>query len=105
MLTTLENVRNEQGLKDFLLATEELREELYDAADMRKSDRLKLVIENDNLIEVAQIMTRAALYRQESRGGHYREDFPTASDDHLHSVIHDRTVENGYFTSPLVEMN
>ena len=98
-------IRNEQGLKDFLLATEELREELYDAADMRESGRLKLVIENDNLIEVAQIMTRAALYRQESRGGHYREDFPTASDDHLHSVIHDRTVENGYFTSPLVEMN
>ena len=33
-----------------------------------------------NYLSVAQAITRAAYFRQESRGGHYREDFPKRSD-------------------------
>lgn len=34
-----------------------------------------------NYLAVAQTIARAAYFRQESRGGHYREDFPKRSDD------------------------
>ncbi|NTW40174.1 MAG: L-aspartate oxidase [Cellulomonadaceae bacterium] len=33
--------------------------------------------ETTNLHQVATVLTRAALLREESRGGHFREDFPT----------------------------
>lgn len=35
--------------------------------------------EEANLIQTASLITRAALARRESRGGHYRSDFPRAS--------------------------
>ena len=35
-----------------------------------------------NLVTVARLIARAALRRQESRGGHYREDFPQRDDRH-----------------------
>jgi L-aspartate oxidase len=39
-----------------------------------------------NLLTVARLIARAALRRQESRGGHFREDFPARDD--LHWRIH-----------------
>jgi L-aspartate oxidase len=39
-----------------------------------------------NLTSVARLIARAALRREESRGGHYREDFPARDD--LHWQIH-----------------
>jgi L-aspartate oxidase len=35
-----------------------------------------------NLVTVARLIARAALRRQESRGAHYREDFPKRDDVH-----------------------
>jgi L-aspartate oxidase len=34
-----------------------------------------------NLITVARLIARAALRREESRGGHYRQDFPNRDDE------------------------
>jgi L-aspartate oxidase len=39
-----------------------------------------------NLLTVGRLITRAALRREESRGGHYRQDFPTRDD--LHWKVH-----------------
>jgi L-aspartate oxidase len=39
-----------------------------------------------NLLTVARLIARAALRREESRGGHFREDFPARDD--LHWQIH-----------------
>jgi L-aspartate oxidase len=39
-----------------------------------------------NLATVARLITRAALRREESRGGHFREDFPARDD--IHWKIH-----------------
>ncbi len=40
-----------------------------------------------NLLLTARIVTEAALLRQESRGAHYRTDFPEALDAWQHSII------------------
>jgi succinate dehydrogenase/fumarate reductase flavoprotein subunit len=34
-------------------------------------------VETRNLVDVARAMARCALFREESRGGHYRSDFPS----------------------------
>jgi succinate dehydrogenase/fumarate reductase flavoprotein subunit len=39
-----------------------------------------MAFELQNLLQVAEIMARASLLREESRGGHYREDFPYRDD-------------------------
>jgi len=39
-----------------------------------------------NLLTVARLIARAALRREESRGGHFREDFPARDD--LHWRVH-----------------
>lgn len=39
-----------------------------------------------NLLSVARLVARAALRREESRGGHFREDFPSRDD--LHWKVH-----------------
>jgi succinate dehydrogenase / fumarate reductase flavoprotein subunit len=38
-------------------------------------------IELGFLLDLAKVMTVAALHREESRGGHYREDFPVRDDE------------------------
>jgi L-aspartate oxidase len=42
-----------------------------------------------NFLTVATLIARSALWREESRGGHYRIDFPARDDEHwrAHSVI------------------
>lgn len=41
---------------------------------------LRLSIETRNLIQVARLLGTAALQREESRGGHFRQDFPERDD-------------------------
>ena len=42
-----------------------------------------------NLLTVARLVARAALRREESRGGHFREDFPRRDDLHWHVHLSD----------------
>ena len=42
-------------------------------------------------MKVAEIVARAALLREESRGGHHREDFPSRDDEKWQKAI---TIEN-----------
>jgi succinate dehydrogenase/fumarate reductase flavoprotein subunit len=37
--------------------------------------------ELDNLLAISMVTAKAALHRRESRGGHYREDFPERKDE------------------------
>ena len=45
-------------------------------SDKEKFDTLRRIQETDNLIEVSKMLTLAALERKESRGGHFRIDYP-----------------------------
>ncbi|MVP02202.1 L-aspartate oxidase [Paenibacillus lutrae] len=67
--------RDERGLKRGL---EELQRHLpmFDSCLSRRED-----YEFANLLTCALLTTEAALRREESRGGHYREDYPLRSDE------------------------
>jgi len=47
-----------------------------------------------NLVTVARLIARAALRREESRGGHFRADFPTRDD--LHWQVHLTETRDNY---------
>ncbi len=63
-------IRDAQGLKTALCTLHDL-----DQAHAGRSDNF------DNMIAAATVITAAALLREESRGGHYRTDFPEKNDD------------------------
>ncbi|MDF2441000.1 MAG: L-aspartate oxidase [Abditibacteriota bacterium] len=76
-------VRNGQGLKRALKVLNELYAQWGEPAPIREE------IELANMIETAWLITRAALQREESRGAHYRTDFPDLRDDwRFHLVLH-----------------
>ena len=53
------------------------------AARLREGARLTVdAWRAANLLTVARLIVRAALRREESRGGHYREDYPARDDIH-----------------------
>jgi succinate dehydrogenase/fumarate reductase flavoprotein subunit len=57
-------------------------------------------INTENLALIAEMLTRSALAREESRGAHYRSDFPTQRLDWLKN-IRIRPLENGEFEMEL----
>jgi len=58
----------------------------FDSPDFEH--RIRVWAETRNLLEIAFLILKSAYFRTESRGGHYRLDFPeTASDWQMHTVI------------------
>jgi succinate dehydrogenase / fumarate reductase flavoprotein subunit len=58
------------------------------SASLRMNQELVQHWELDNLLAVAMTMTQAARVREESRGAHFREDFPERSDAfNYHSLV------------------
>ena len=53
-------------------------------------------INTENLALIAEMLTRSALAREESRGAHYRSDFPTQNIDWLKN-IRMSPLDNGNF--------
>jgi L-aspartate oxidase len=50
--------------------------------------QLRLWGETQNLLDISTLMLKAAAFRTESRGGHYRQDFPQTSRDwQVHTLI------------------
>jgi L-aspartate oxidase len=88
------------------ISSEAMRGQIRDAAWrwaglVRNADGLKKGLEflnkaapahddvmTQNMVAVARIILESALARQESRGAHYREDFPLMSARKVHSYIH-----------------
>ena len=67
-------------------------------SDVRASSHLKLYAETLNLLDIAYLILKSAAFRTESRGGHYRLDYPdTLAQWQKHTVIQDER----WTTSPL----
>jgi fumarate reductase (CoM/CoB) subunit A len=73
-------VRTERGLTTCMRTLEEVQEGIAETLSGTK-ENLFDVLSLPNLLDVAILTTKAALMRRESRGGHYREDFPSRDDE------------------------
>lgn len=85
-------VRTEAGLRD-LLRLIKTRREMIEAYYWRYIITRDLV-ELRNIALVAELMVRSALNRRESRGGHFREDYPNKNKQAKESILLNRGNEN-----------
>ncbi len=92
--------RTEESIRRALKEIEELRKRYLDVSVQDKGKRFNLDLlegmELGYLLDIAEAMTLAALGRKESRGGHYREDYPDRDDANFmaHTMIYrDETAE------------
>ncbi|MFD1662018.1 succinate dehydrogenase flavoprotein subunit [Streptomyces caeni] len=76
--------RTEQTIKTAVDKIAELRARYKNVAIQDKGKRFNTdlleAIELGNLLDLAEVMAVSALARKESRGGHYREDYPNRDD-------------------------
>ncbi|MHB9859585.1 succinate dehydrogenase flavoprotein subunit [Streptomyces sp. YIM S03343] len=76
--------RTEQTIKTAVDKIAELRARYRNVAIQDKGKRFNTdlleAIELGNLLDLAEVMAISALARKESRGGHYREDYPNRDD-------------------------
>lgn len=61
--------------------------------ELPKEENEYYTLISHNLITVARLIIRSALYRKESRGGHFREDFPASDDACLQHIVQQKNKE------------
>jgi succinate dehydrogenase / fumarate reductase flavoprotein subunit/fumarate reductase flavoprotein subunit len=93
-------VRDESGMRGALDEIENLQMRALESAapsfrrlNLAWTEALDLV----NLLQVAELVTRGALERRESRGAHFRSDFPEPDDANWLRNIHMRRTHTGGF--------
>ncbi len=85
--------REEKGLREAVAALERLHREVEDGLLVETRGRgwyeLALAYETLNMVTVGLAVARAALERRESRGAHYRLDYPKRDDQNYlkHSLV------------------
>ena len=83
-------VREEKTLNEALGQLQEMQKEL---ADLDVSDKkqyntdLVIALEVINMIEICILTVKSAIIRRESRGAHFRSDFPETKDEWKKSII------------------
>ncbi|WP_189931633.1 succinate dehydrogenase flavoprotein subunit [Streptomyces sulfonofaciens] len=93
--------RTEQTIGAALAKLAELRGRYAEVSVQDKGRRFNTdlleAVELGNLLELAEVMAACALARRESRGGHYREDFPHRDDVHFmrHSMAYREVAADG----------
>ncbi|MPY11327.1 succinate dehydrogenase flavoprotein subunit [Arthrobacter bussei] len=86
--------RTEQTLVEALRVIDTLEERYTRITVQDKGKRFNLdlleAVELGFLLDMAKVMTAAALHRKESRGGHFREDYPERDDENFmtHSMAY-----------------
>jgi fumarate reductase (CoM/CoB) subunit A len=83
-------IRRESGLSSALKAIERLNKDLntMKVPDGRGfNQHLQDALELANMILVAKLVARAALIRKESRGSHYRDDYPETKPQWKKSIV------------------
>jgi succinate dehydrogenase / fumarate reductase flavoprotein subunit len=85
--------RNEEGLKKGIEEILALKERYHDIAILNKGKafnyELMEAIELGHQLNLSEVILLSALHRRESRGAHYREDFPSRADRYFlkHTLV------------------
>ena len=91
-------IRTEEELKeaiDDLKAFEERRISCYPGSSRKYNSGWHQALDLKNMVDVSYAATLAALTREESRGGHTRDDFPTPEDDYWGKTLNIIWMEGG----------
>lgn len=83
-------VRNEENLKEALKTLLEMKENLddLDVKDTKQyNTSLITALEVINMVEIAILIVKSAILRRESRGAHFREDFPETDESWKRSIV------------------
>ncbi len=86
-------VRSETSLRNCLRNLETIEGELSSDILIEDNKDLTDALEIQNMIDTGRIMVKAALIRKESRGSHYREDYPVKDDENFSKSIITKKVE------------
>lgn len=83
-------IRNEKGLKEALdrilelkKMTKDMKVKNFAIYNYDLIDAIEIV----NMLEVAELVVKSAILRRESRGAHYREDYPETKDEWKKSIV------------------
>jgi succinate dehydrogenase / fumarate reductase flavoprotein subunit len=85
--------RNEEGLKEGIEEVQTLKERYQDITILNKGKafnyELMEAIELGHQLNLSEVILLSALHRRESRGAHYREDFPGRADRYFlkHTLV------------------
>jgi succinate dehydrogenase/fumarate reductase flavoprotein subunit len=76
----IQYIKHEERLKAALTLVEFMRDHFVPKLTAKDAHDLRLAVETENMILNAEMKLRASLFREESRGTHYREDIPKRVD-------------------------
>ena len=94
--------RTDRGLNEVLTEVTRIRMEDLPRVDIRDPLDLVHAVEVRNSLRSAEIVARACLERKESRGGHFREDFPKTDDENWRKVVTVKKVDSRMTAGTLV---
>ncbi|MDH6140762.1 MULTISPECIES: succinate dehydrogenase flavoprotein subunit [Kitasatospora] len=86
-----------QASEDIAALRERYKHVAIQDKGFRYNTDLLEAVELGNLLDLAEVLVVSALARQESRGGHFREDFPTRDDVKFmqHTMAYQEVAEDG----------
>ncbi len=100
--------RKEEDLRAALTMIRELKDRFKNVfvghSDKRFNYALVRILELENILDLAEVITMGALMRRESRGAHWRLDYPQRDDSHFlkHSLF---TKEDDYIKTEYIDVN
>lgn len=83
-------IRNEKNLNEALKELMEMEKSLNDlkVEDKKQYNTdLQTALEVINMIQIATLVVKSAILRRESRGAHFREDYPETKDEWKKSIV------------------
>lgn len=80
-------IKDEARLKGALASIEYMRKEMIPRMIAEDGHQLRMAHETKNMLLNAEMKLRAGIYRTESRGTHFREDYPARNDAEWHAWV------------------